>query len=213
MRRRSALLGVALLLSAVAGAFFWSSALQPAVNLKPSTALGEVLVEEVSRLLGGQGRILMLGREPSKTGPGTNRERIESFQAAVKRRAGLKLGRMEYVPRVPPGMMDLGGVTAEQILGAMEKAPDANALVILAGLPPYSGELAGRITARSLKVVAVCGYGPNVKQWLGSKALVLAVVPQTRDGAGPATAPKTARDWFDREFQIVTPETVGSMGY
>jgi hypothetical protein len=62
-------------------------------------------------------------------------------------------------------------------------------------------------------VVAVCGYGPNVRRWLESKTLSLAVVPRLDDPPAGAAAPKTPRDWFDREYQTVTPANLAQMPY
>ena len=85
--------------------------------------------------------------------------------------------------------------------------------MVFAGLPPCSQTLVDKLTARSLKLVAVCGYGPTVRRWLESKALAIAVVPRMEELPAGTPAPKTTREWFQREFEIVTPETVGRLPY
>ena len=109
--------------------------------------------------------------------------------------------------------MDMGGVTEEQFLAAAEKYPDAKAIVVFGGLPPCSQSLAEKLNAGSLKAVAVCGYGPTVRRWLESKTLAIAVVPRMEDLPTGTPAPKTPREWFQREFEIITPETVGQRPY
>ena len=109
--------------------------------------------------------------------------------------------------------MDMGGVTEEQFLAAAEKYPDAKAIVVFGGLPPCSQALAEKLNAGSLKAVAVCGYGPTVRRWLESKALAIAVVPRMEDLPAGTPAPKTPQEWFQREFEIITPETVGQRPY
>ena len=193
--------------------YLWRQVSHPSVNLKPSAAAGEVVAEEVGRLLGGKGKVILLSREVSKTEPDASAQLVASFTAALPHRTSLNLAATEWTPRPPAGVMDFGAVSPEQFLAALEKNPGANGLVVFAGLPPWSPALAEKLSARSLKLVAVCGYGPNVRRWLESKALTLAVVPRFDDPPAGTAAPKTAKDWFEREYQLVTPESVGLLPY
>ena len=84
-------------------------------------------------------------------------------------------------------------------------------VVVFAGLPPCSQLLVDKLAGGSLKLVAVCGNSPMVKEWLEAKALALAIVPRMEDLPPGTAAPKTARDWFQREFEIITPETAGRL--
>ncbi len=197
------------------GALFvlWRQFSNPTVNLRPSTAVGEVLADEVSRLLGGSGKVVLISRQPPKDGPDANREKIESFEAAIKRRGTMKLAATDWLPRPPAGTMDTGVVTTGQFLAALDKNPDANAFLVLAGLPPYSQTLVDGLTARSQKLMAVCGYSANVRRWLESKALAVAVVPRFNDLPAGTPAPKTGRDWFQSEFEMITPDSVGRLPY
>lgn len=186
---------------------------KPVVNLRPSAAVGEVLADEIGRLLGGAGKVVLVSRPLSKDGPDATGERVASFTVALQHRANLKLAATEWAPRPPAGAMDLGAVTPEQLMAAMDKNPEANAMVVFAGLPAYSQPLGAKLAARSLKLVAVCGYGPITRRWLESKALSIAVVPRFDDPPAGASAPKTAKEWFDREFQMLTPENVGRLPF
>jgi hypothetical protein len=202
--------GLAVLAAAL---LLWRQFSGPSVNLRPSAAVGEVLAEEVGRLLGGAGRVVIISRQVPHEGPDATRERVASLTAALQHHATLKLAAAELVPRAAGGMMDLGAVTQEQLLVAVEKNPEANAVVVFAGLPPCSQPLVDRLSARSLKLVAVCGYGPTVRRWLESKVLAIAVVPRIGDLPAGTPAPRTTRDWFQREFEIITPETIGRLPY
>jgi hypothetical protein len=110
-------------------------------------------------------------------------------------------------------MMDLGAVTPEQLLSAAEKHAGTKAIVVFAGLPPCLQELADKLRARAQRLVAVCGYGPNVRRWLESKALAFAIVPRMSELPAGTPEPKTTREWFEREFELITPETVGRLPY
>lgn len=206
-------LALALALVALAGFFVWRQTARPRINLQPSAAVGEVIAEESARLLGGNGQIVLIARAPDPKEPDANSERIASFQAAMKLRKSPELVAAEWLAQPPPGEMDLGGVTEEQLIEFADKHPSANAFVIFAGLPPMSPRGIEKFAGRSLKLMAVCGYNSNLKRLLQTRTVALAVVPRF-DDLPPGTAPpKTARDWFQREFELLTPDTIERAPY
>lgn len=200
---------LALALAALASFMAWRQLSGPRVDFKPSAAVGEVLVEEAARLLGADGQLVLIARAPDTSGPDANSERVESFQKAIERRKSPKLAAVEWIPRPPPGQMDIGAVSEEQLAGIASKHPKANGFVIFAGLPPFSPQGIEAFVGRSLKLFVVCGYGDNLKRWLQSSVVSLAVVPRFADQPPGTPAPKSARDWFQQEFELLTPENLG----
>ncbi len=211
MKSRNVVGVLAALLLAGAGWLIWRHVDGPKVNLRPSAAVGEVLAEEMNRLLGGKGKIVILSRQPFADVPDANGQRIEAFTAALHRIPGLKVAPPDWLPRPPMGTMDLGTVTAEQLLAAFDKNADAEGFLILAGMPPLTDVVVAKVKARSLKLIAVCGYSGHVKRWLESQALAVVVVPRFGDLPAGTPEPKSARDWFDREYQLFTPATLGQL--
>ena len=206
--------GLVLALVGLAGFMVWRQTSNSRINFKPSAAVGEVLAEEAGRLLGGAGQIVIIARAPDASGPDANSERVTAFQAAIiKSRKSPQLAAVEWLPRPPRGQMDLGGVTEEQLLGLADKHPAATAFVIFAGLPPLSAPGIEKLTGRSLKLMVVCGYGPTLKRLLQVQVVSVAVVPRFDDLPPGTPAPKTARNWFDREFVLLTPETLTRAPY
>lgn len=213
MKSSKAIVAVLLVLCAMAGWLIWRNLSPSAVNLRPSAAVGEVLASEVERLLGGKGQIALISRQPPASGPHANRERIESFTSALKSRPGLTLAAANWLPSPPAGVMDLGTVSEEQLLAACDRHPDARAFLILAGLPPFSPAVAEKVKARSIHLIAVCGYSAQVRRWLEAKALAVAVFPRMGELPADTPEPRTAQDWFDREYQLATPERMGQLPY
>ena len=213
MKNKKLVATLAVLGLLAAALILWRQFSGPHVNLRPSAAVGAVLAEELGRLLGGPGKVVILSRQSAHEGPDATRERVTALTAALQSHAMLKLAGTEIMPRAAGGMMDMGGVTEEQFLAAAEKYPDAKAIVVFGGLPPCSQALAEKLNAGSLKAVAVCGYGPTVRRWLESKTLAIAVVPRMEDLPAGTPTPKTPQEWFQREFEIITPETVGQRPY
>lgn len=186
---------------------------EPAMNLRPSTAVGQVLAEETSRLLGGAGNVVVLARDRDKDNQSAGGEQLASFKAAMARRASPKIIATEWLHHPNALAMNAGDLTSEQLLQLLEKNPEANSLVLFAGLPPFSPPLAQKLAARSVKLLAVCGYSPNVRRWLEARSLALAVVPRFGELPSGTPSPKTAKDWFGQEFQLLTPESVGGLPY
>ena len=204
---------LALVLMVLAGLLVWRQTTRSRVNFKPSAAVGEVFADEAIRLLGGAGQIVLIARAPDPNDPDANSERIASFQAAMKLRKSPRLVAVEWLARPPRGQMDLGGVSEEQLVAFADKHPGANAFVVFAGLPPLSPRGIEKFTGRSLKLMVVCGYGENLKRLLQARVVSSAVVPRFDDLPPGTPAPKTARDWFQREFELLTPETMGRAPY
>ena len=186
---------------------------RPAMNLHPSVAVGEVLAEETARLLGGKGNVVVLARASAKDGQTAGGEQVASFGAAMRRRASPRIAATEWLPRPPGPMMNTGDLTTEQLLQLIEKNPEADAFVVFAGLPSLSPPLAEKITARSLRLLAVCGYGATVRHWFEARALAMAVVPRFGEPPPGTPAPKTAKDWLRKEFEILTTESIAQLPY
>jgi len=213
MKKNKFTAAAALALIAIAIFLLWRQFSTPRVNLRPSSAVGEVLADELGRMLGTTGRVVLIGRGSSRDGGDASSQQIASLQTALKRRALTQSTVTEWLPRPPAGTMDLGGVSPEQFLELIDKNKDANSFVVFAGLPPLSQDLAAKIAARSLKLLAVCGYNANVRHWLEGRALLVAVVPRPDDLPAGTSPPQSPIDWFRREFQMLTPENVGQLGY
>lgn len=206
-------LAAVLALLVLAGFLVWRQTAKPKINLKPSAAVGEVIADEATRLLGGASEIVLIARAPDPNEPDANGERIASFQAAMKLRKSPQLEAVEWLPRPPRGTMDLGDVAEEVLVAFADKHPKANAFVIFAGMPPLSARGIEKFTGRSLKLMAVCGYNANLKRLLQARAVSLAVVPRFADLPPGTPAPRTATDWFQREFELLTPETLDRAPY
>jgi hypothetical protein len=213
MKSGKAIIAALVMVCALAGWMIWRHAAPPAVNLKPSAAVGEVLAAEVDRLLNGRGQVVLISREPPPSGPDANRERIAAFTAALKRKPGLTLAPPEWLPRPPAGVMDLGTVSEEQLLAAFDRHPEGRVFLILAGMPPFSPAVAEKVKVRSLHLIAVSGYSAHVRRWLEAKALAVVIFPRAGELPAGTPPPQTPRDWFDREYQLATPDQMGALPY
>jgi len=212
MKSNPFLLPLAACLCLAAVLLCWRQFSSRHVSFRPSAGAGEVIFGETARLVGGGGNILLISRPLAQGEGDATAAKVTAFKETLGRQPAYHLA-VEWAPPPPNTVIDLGAITQEDFLSAVDKHPDAKALVIFAGLPGWSQELADKVSSRSLQVVAVCGYGPNVRRWLETKSLAIAVVPRLDDPPASAAAPKTPKDWFDREYQMVTPANLAQMPY
>lgn len=198
-----------------AGFILWQRSAHPQFDSQPSAAVGEVLADEITRLLGEVGQVVLIARDQDKNAPGAGSERVAAFRAALSRRKSPQLAAVvEWLPRPPRSEMAMLGMTGQsltepQLLALVERHPEARAFVILGGAPLHSPAGTQKIRNHSLKFVVVSGYSQTLRQLLQARVVALAVVPRFADLPPGTPAPQTAKDWFAREFEILTPETVG----
>jgi hypothetical protein len=209
---------LALVVVVMAGFIVWRKAASPQFNSKSSAAVGEVLADEIARLLGDGGKVVLIAHARDKNVPDADGERVASFQAALGRRKSPQLAAVEWLPRPPRSQRAMLGMigqslTEPQLLALVDQHPEARAFVIFGGVPLLSPAVTQKITGRSLKLVVVSGYGPTLRQLLQARVVAVAVVPRFADLPPGTPAPRTAKDWFAREFEILTPETVRRAPY
>src|SRR5205814_5225256 len=127
---------------AVAGAavslYFAFAGRSPKLDLDPYEVLGVVTAEETAKLLGNQGRVLLMA-----PGIGVNKNpsveaEIKAFQQTLKKQKGMSV-ITEQIQVNPMLMMATGGgVPAEQLFKALTTHAGVGALVLFFGFPQLS---------------------------------------------------------------------------
>ncbi len=213
MKKSTLLSGLALGLLVLAVLILQRHFSAPAMNLRPSGAVGEVLAAQANRLLAGDKGLVMIGRSSAKDSHNSTGEQMAAFAEAMKRLKTPGITATEWLPSPPPRAMDRGTITDEQLLQVLAKYPQAKMLVLFAGLPPLSPAVAEAMSARSIKLLAVCGYGMHVRRWLETQTLNAAIIPRFGEVPPATPAAKTPMDWLQQEFELITPEGVGRLPY
>jgi ABC-type sugar transport system substrate-binding protein len=177
----------------------------PKLDLNTYEVLGAVTAEETAKLVGGQGRVMVMARD---TGPARNpsaEAELGAFQKTLKKHAGLSLVT-ERIPVTPMLMMATGGsVPPGQFLKALQTHANLGAIVLFFGFPQLDEAELEALKQSGVKTVVVSSPRPAYKQLLERQAIQLAIVP--RAGASPprAQAPQTLRQRFDQEYTLLTP--------
>jgi hypothetical protein len=191
----------------IGGSFFsiyrsQRSALQ--TNLKPHEAVGEMMAHETATLLGSNApkRIVVLALDIHDPGM---KAQMRSFDRTIARSKNIRVFdkimlKPDQKHRPVPG----GGLSARRFVDVLIKYRDVDAIVSFAGLPNPEKEEINALA--KIPIVVAETTQPGKLTRLFDKGMVqVAIVPRYIFPA-PVQEPKTAREWFDKYFQIVRVE-------
>lgn len=210
MNKQSFVLTAALL--AITGSLIslFFSQRDPGIDLKPFQALGTVAAEETAKLLGNQGRVVVIGAdlgEYKNLAPMMD-AKINSFQKTLKRTSKVTLVAIEKVKIHPPSLARVGEfMLPDQLTRVLEKHPRLDAIISFVGLSPLENQEIRLLKQHATKLVVASGYDSAYKPLLQARLLDLAIVPRVENPPETANSPRVLRDWFDRDYEIVTPDS------
>jgi len=170
--------------------------------------LGAAVAEETAKLLGSQGKVvLLLPRRGNYQDPAVELQRAAFVRTLAKTR-GLTLAATESLETERPGTMGGGGLDPEQFRQLLQRHAGADGFVSLAGLPEFPKDAPLALPGKKLLVVG--SPGPQLKALLLGGVVQVAIIPRmTPPTAG--TKPRTAREWFDSAHEIVTPASATAL--
>jgi hypothetical protein len=175
----------------------------PKLDLSTYEVLGAVTAEETAKLVGGQGRVMVMARDTGAARNPSVEAELGAFQRALKKHAGLSLV-IEKVPVTPMLMMATGGgAPPEQFLKALETYTNLGAIVLFFGFPQLAEPELEALIKSGVKTVVVSSLRPGYMQLLERQAIQLAIVPRADAPPPGAPAARTLRERFDREYTIL----------
>lgn len=210
------LISVVLIVLSIVSIFLMQGSRTPPLKLEPFDALGMVAAEETSKLLGKQGQVALVTYDPASM-PALKAE-LDSFTATLKKQGGITLMETEIVTSTQPapameGDMEMIGspISSALFLELLKKFSSASAIVFFADLPIPTDEELETITATPPKIILVCSdpFGP--KKLMEIQLVQLAICPRVDDPSPSREDPQNLRDWFNRFYQIVTPEKAAAL--
>lgn len=206
-RRKQALVGAGAILAILisAGWIYWYEFGSAKENVQLHYAVGQVMAEETARLVGHTGKIAVVTVD-HRTAPELKMQ-IDAFEKQLKLLGQITIKDMVVLdpgdnPKYRPG----AGLSAKRFLKIVRKNPSVDAIVSFVGSPELTDqELAQMKTAP--KFIAETHSPEKLVKLLDKKILLSAIVPRYEFPAPGPRKPKTSREWFDRYFQILSPET------
>ena len=206
-----ALLGVSLLGLTACGR-------KPALvqNTAPQNALGEIVGEEAARLAGPGAKVLVLAPTASDPAGMSIEPVLKSFAAALAKHGNVTIAATERVKaRMSDPSPTREELTAAQLDKLVRGAAGASAVVSFVGFPVLAEAEIAELKKRNLKFVAIYTAGPQAgphyKKLLEARVLDVAILPRMELPPAAAQIPTKPRDFFDRNYQLATPETAAQL--
>lgn len=215
MDKRTLLIGGLIGVIALAlGSLFLRESDRPKLNLSPFAALGAVAGEETSKLLHHTGTVVVVTEDPGREGDPVVESQLGEFKAALRRNGGVRIKAVERMRTDPMTRFSTGGtMPLDQFTAVRAKHPDAAALVLFVPFPvlPVAEQTAIK-NGQQLMVVA-SAVVPGYRTLVVSGVIRLALVPKPAGTPAPPGTPRTTREWFDRDYMLVTPGSAELLPY
>jgi hypothetical protein len=189
---------------AIGASVCWITLQQRAPNMNVSLhqAVGRVMAEETARLLGGKGQVAIVSMETARVPE--LKTQLQAFEKALQRMNGITvLERYELDPEDKPKYGAGTGLSAGRFLRIVKKSAKADVIVSFVGVPRLTDEEMEKLD-RMPKFLAEAKDRDKLTKLMEKKLLQVAVVPRFEFPAPVSEKPRSAREWFDKYFQVVT---------
>jgi len=198
-------------LAAIVGSavwIYWHEFNAPGHDVALHRRIGEIMAEQTVRVAGNMGKIVLItiptaGRPELKT-------QLEAFRVALKRLGHFELKEYEMDPKDQDKYSVGSGLSGRRYVRTVNKNLDAVAFVSFIGAPHMKDEdIAG--LKQVPKFVAEARSIDNLPKLFKNNLISVAVASRYLfPSPGPIT-PRTAQERFDKRYQIVASESVGTI--
>ncbi|MBL9136878.1 MAG: hypothetical protein JNK85_13485 [Verrucomicrobiales bacterium] len=204
-------LGFAVVALAAAAWIVWRSMDHRSINLNPYQSLGGVAAEEVSRLLGNQGQVVVVLNDPGPDPDPVMDAQVAAFRGALAKVGKVAIKATELIPMDGFVRMRTGGAMPVEHFDRLKQTHgDADAVVLFLGCPMLAGDTAQQVKSWKARLVVISAALPWYDDLVRQGLVRLAIVPRTAAEAdadsGAAPVGSTAggpRAEFDREYRIL----------
>jgi hypothetical protein len=196
---------------ASSGWIYFTQFASPKINLPLHKAIGEVMAEETSRLLGHKGSVIVLAIDP--VAAPELQGQLDAFKQTLRRRAGITIKETEFLDtRNNPKFGAGRGLSGRRFLDVIKKHSTADAIVSFVGAPNLSeSDFAELGNTRLPRFIAESGSAAKLRKLFDRKVLNVAIVARYQFPAPAQGTPKTPTEWFQKRFQIVTVENADTL--
>lgn len=170
--------------------------------------LGVAVAEETAKLLGSQGKVVLILPQRGNYKDPTVELQRSAFVKTLAKTKGLSLAATESLETERPGTMGGGGLDPEQFRQLIQRHAGAEGFVSLAGLPEFPKDAPLVLPGKKLLVVG--SPGSQLKALLLGGVVQVAIIPRMNPPAA-GTKPRTAREWFNSAYEVVTPASATAL--
>ena len=95
-----------------------------------------------------------------------------------------------------------------QLLGALQSQAKIGAVVLFCGFPNLTAQDYDTVRKSGTKVIVVSAYQPGFPNLLKAHVIDLAIVPKLDRAAAAPQKAQTARELFESEYLVLTPDNI-----
>ena len=183
-------------------------------DLNPYHALGAGSAEETARILANKGQVVVVAPDTSEFKNPAIDGQLKSFQQSIKKFSGMSIAETLRFKSTPMERMATGGAAPRDLfMNALQSHPNLGAVVLFCALPSLGLQDYDTLKQSGTKVVVVSGYLPAYRKLLEAQLIHLAIVPKFEQSAAPGKPPKTLRDWFEQDFEVIASDNTAKLPY
>ena len=166
----------------------------------PPYGVGQVLAEQATKALGDKGRVALVCMPMISVG---GRAELAGFLETLARHKHVSLVATNLFK---PSETAIGHLSFQQFTAVVNEDSNADMIVSFLGVTSFTDAQIATLPSPAPKLV-VMDWSPGDVQRGMKAGLVKAAVMSRRLTAVPSDHPKTPLQWFDRYFDLVTPES------
>src|SRR5262245_29557285 len=180
----------------------------PEHNVALHQTVGEIMAGETARVIGNKGKIVLVtiptdGEPELKT-------QLDAFKQTLKKSGAIEIKEYELETKDQPKYGVGAGLSGRRFVRIVNKNQNADAIVSFVGAPKLSAEDLAQL-GKVPKFIAEARSPNHLSKLFEKKLLAVAVVYRFRFPAPVQGNPRTAREWFDKRFQVVAAENAESL--
>ena len=201
----------ALALLAIAGSaawIYWHEFKAPQHDVELHRRLGEVMAEQTVRVAGNKGKIVVMTIPTS--GEPELKTQLKAFRAALKQKGNFELREYEMDPKDQDKYSVGSGLSGRRYVRTVNKNLDAAAFVSFIGAPHMKEEDITELK-KVPKLVAEARSVDNLPKLFKKELISIAVASRFNFPAPGPIQPRTAQERFDKRYQIVAADSVGTI--
>lgn len=170
----------------------------------PPYGVGSVLAEEAAKAVHDKGQVVLVCMP---MGSVRGLAEMEGFQKTIAQHKNVHLVATNSFS---PSETAIGCLTFQQFAAVVNSNSNADAIVSFLGVTSFTDTQISTLPKSCPKLVVMDWNPGDVER--GMKAgLVKAAVMSRRLTGIPSDHPKTPHQWFDRYYDLITPESRGSL--
>jgi len=208
--KKNALLATALLLviAASSGWIYYQLFRAPGHNVALHERVGQIMAEEAAKAVGRKGHLVLIsiptGGEPEL------KTQLEAFRRRLKLLGEYDIKEHDLNTKDSPKYGLGNGLSCRSFVRAVKNNPRADAIVSFVGAPKVSDEELVELT-KVPKFIAESRSPDHLPKLFEKQLIQVAVVSRFTFPAPGPSKPKTPQEWFDKRYQIVAANEVGTI--